>query len=354
MTPPNFSHIIGNDHVKGYLTRMLATKAMGNSLLFAGTDGIGKSLFAHAVARCLLGSDNHPDLHVYRPEGKIGMHSIESMRKFSEAVYMAPFEGQWKIFIIHDAERMLSYSANALLKTFEEPAKDSIIILLSSSPDSLLPTVLSRCRTMRFHRLSDADVESVLINKFQIPADQARIHALLANGSVGHALHGLQQGGDVIRKTCLDRFVKGGFTTYSDLVAFAAEIGEHVDASKKKEEEEIRGLFTKGFTDLSATQKANLEKEVDGAVAMRQASHSQGLFEVILSWYRDLHLLNTSDQEHLLINRDYQQEMVAVKDREVLPLEKVIEIVSQGKLALERSTPLSYVLENMCISLKLI
>lgn len=352
MIIPDFSHIIGNDHIKGYLTRMLQTQSMGNSLLFSGTEGIGKSLFAHAVADYLLKRPSHPDLHIYRPEGKIGMHSIESMRRFSETVYMAPFEGSWKIFIIHDAERMLSYSANALLKTFEEPAKDSIIILLSSAPELLLPTVLSRCRTMRFHRLSDAEVEGALLQKFQIPAEQAKESALLANGSLGAALHHIQQGGDVVRKLCLDRLMKGPFRTYSDLVAFASEVGEHVESSKKEEEEELRAMFTKGFSDLTAVQKQNLEKEVDGAVAMRQANHSQALFENILSWYRDVHLLKSGANEQLLLNRDYRQELALIND--VLPLDNVIKIVNQGKLALERSTPLSYVLENMCISLQLI
>ena len=153
-----FEDIVGNDQIKEYLKRMVEQRAVANSLLFAGPEGIGKSLFAHALAKMLLGSDSHPDLHVYRPEGKIGMHSIDSMRQFSEDVYLAPFQGQWKVFIIHDAERMLTYSANALLKTFEEPAKDALIILLSSAPAALLPTIYRAAAqfisTLSQHRIS--------------------------------------------------------------------------------------------------------------------------------------------------------------------------------------------------------
>lgn len=348
----HFSSIIGNDQIKGYLTRMLHTGSIGNSLLFAGPEGIGKSLFAHAVADYFLGRSTHPDLHIYRPEGKIGMHSIDSMRKFSETVYMAPFEGAWKIFIIHDAERMLPYSANALLKTFEEPSRDSIIILLSSEPELLLPTVLSRCRTMRFQQLSDVEVEQLLIQKFQVPTEQAQACALLAHGSIGKALHHFQQGGDLIRKLCLDQLSKGGFSTYTELVAFANEISEHVEASKKKEEEELRALFTQGFSDLNASQKQSLEKEVDGAVAMRQASHAQSIFETILSWYRDLHLLSEKKaNESLILNRDYSQALRQSNPRELLSLDKVIAIIQQSKLSLERSAPLNYVIENIGISL---
>lgn len=135
-----FEKIAGNSRIKDYLQRF---PIKSHSLLFAGPDGVGKKLFAQAVAESLLGAPHHPDLHMYRPEGKTGMHSILSMRQLSEEVYLAPFSGQRKVFIIDDADRMQNVGANALLKTFEEPAKDSVIILISSRPSALLPTILS-------------------------------------------------------------------------------------------------------------------------------------------------------------------------------------------------------------------
>ena len=137
-----FKHILGNDQIKFFLSQTLKLGTVGNSLLFAGPDGVGKSLFAEAFAKALISQDdpkgshrdkiesgNHPDIRVYRPEGKIGMHSLGSMRQFTEEVYQSPFEAKFKVFIIHDADRMLPASSNALLKTFEEPLQNSIIIL---------------------------------------------------------------------------------------------------------------------------------------------------------------------------------------------------------------------------------
>ena len=141
MNPWCFSQIIGNEEIKKRLTRMLSKRAIGHALLFSGPDGIGKSLFAWAFAAQLMAeydpeidharkiqSGQHPDIHIYRPEGKIGLHSIQSLRQLSQEVHLPPYEASWKVFIIHDADRMLSYSANTLLKTFEEPPPRTVII----------------------------------------------------------------------------------------------------------------------------------------------------------------------------------------------------------------------------------
>ena len=204
-----FDHIIGNEFVKSYLRRVIENNCIGNSILFAGPEGIGKSVFAEAFAKQIicrndvsgdhqrkLESGNHPDLRVYRPEGKLGMHSIASMRQLSEEVYLAPFEAKNKVFIVHEAERMLSYSANALLKTFEEPALDTVIILLSSAPSSLLSTVLSRCRAIYFQSLSEQDIIAFLMQYHQKEFKEAQEVAMLSQGCIGNAIKLMQEGGD--------------------------------------------------------------------------------------------------------------------------------------------------------------
>src|ERR1700722_5271577 len=148
----SLAEITGNEPIKKYLCRMVEADTIPQSLLFAGPEDADKELFAIAFAKMLVRTENaiHPDIRIYKPEGKIGQHSIQAMREFSEQVYLAPFEAKRKVFIIHDAHRMLSYSANVLLKTFEEPSPDSVIILISHVPDQILPTVLSRCQIIRF------------------------------------------------------------------------------------------------------------------------------------------------------------------------------------------------------------
>ncbi len=140
-----FSKCLGNDQVKNRLLSMLETKRIPGTLLFSGL--ADKIPFAEAFAQALTSSFN---VHQYKPEGKSGMHSMGSMQELIKEVHLPPFEAPYKVFIIHDAERMLPTSSNALLKTLEEPPADTVLILLATEPKSLLPTILSRCSHVPF------------------------------------------------------------------------------------------------------------------------------------------------------------------------------------------------------------
>jgi DNA polymerase-3 subunit delta' len=303
-----FAHITGNDHVKAYLKNMIDKQAIGNSLLFSGPENAQMHLFAEALAKYLLGGEiaHHPDYHVYRPEGKIGMHSIHSMRKFSEEVYIAPFQAKWKVFVIYDADRMLSYSANALLKTFEEPAKDSFIILVTHSPQLLLPTVLSRCRAVRFH----GEIEEKRANN----------------------------------ELLLGYLSRGKFATYTELMEAAKQLSEVVETARKEEEAVLREDMERiGYKDLNAVQKEALEKELEGALAMRLAQQAESLFGDVLAWFRDLELLQVGGRRELLMHAHVQGEG--------LPLESVQKAIREATLSLERSTSLTMVLERLFLQL---
>jgi DNA polymerase III delta prime subunit len=92
--------------------------------------------------------NNHPDVHLYRPEGRVHHHPIESMRQLIDEVIMPPFQACAKVFIIEEADRMLPVSSNALLKTLEEPPAQTYFFLLCQSVEALLPTIVSRCQKL--------------------------------------------------------------------------------------------------------------------------------------------------------------------------------------------------------------
>ncbi len=349
----SFEHILGNDHIKESLRHMIESKSIANSLLFEGLDGIGKSLFAEALAKMILDTDNlnHPDLYIYRPEGKIGMHSIDSMRQFCEKVYLSPFQASWKVFIIHDAERMLPSAANALLKTFEEPSLDSVIILLSSQSSSLLPTVLSRCRTVRFHHIEKELIVGFLNSRFSLSEDEAKSIAMLSKGSIGEATRLAEEGGNTIRMQVLD-YLSATQNSYPFLIRTAREICDLVEVAKKQEETDVRGALLRGVeTELTAAQQQNLDKEIDGAVSLRQAGYAQSIFDVILSWHRDLHLLQIGGRRDLIMNEDRLVDLERCMQGKVLPLEKAFAAIKEAKLLLDRSTGLHIVLENLFLKI---
>ncbi|NGX43774.1 MAG: DNA polymerase III subunit gamma/tau [Chlamydiae bacterium] len=350
-----FADIIGNDRVKSYLTRMMEKEKIAQSMLFAGPDGVGKSLFAEYFARLVLDTEkqHHPDLHIYRPQGKIGMHSIGSMRQFSREVYMAPFQAKRKVFIIHDAHRMLSYSANALLKTFEEPSLASVIILLSSSPEQLLPTILSRCQKIRFFPIEHSDLVRFIQTRKDVPSDKASAIAYRARGSIGQAVRILEQENDPTREILLQSLASGLLRSYSGVQQVVKEINEQVTILLKGGEEAIRSQLFQDFAeDLPAVQKHEIEKEVEGYLTMQRVVEASALFDIILSWARDLQLLHVNGNKNLLMNPDYETELTQALQRgKLIPLEQLQEAISEAKLALQRSTPLEYCLENLLLKI---
>lgn len=185
-----FKEIVGQGTAKNYLQKAIAENRLANTLLFTGPEGVGKRKTALKLATHLLKSsvarveaNTHPDLHLLEPEGKSGLHAIESIRKAIDISHQAPFEAPVKIFIIEAAERMQPAAANALLKTLEEPVLDSYWILLSAKFQEMIPTILSRCAKVPFQPLSTQQVISILQAK-GLSAELAKF----SEGSVAQAI----------------------------------------------------------------------------------------------------------------------------------------------------------------------
>lgn len=321
-----FDQLIGNSSIKQVLSRMLTTQKIDSSLLFSGPDGVGKSLFALAFAKALLGKESPADLYIQRPEGKVGMHSLQSLRKLCEEVTMAPFEGKWKVFIIYEADRMLNTSANALLKTLEEPSPHSVIILLSSSPDSLLPTIRSRCRLFSFQGLPQEEMGSYIQKTFNTSPSQAQAIASLAEGSLGQARFYLEKGAETLRKKILQLFCKGRLSSYTELMQAARECEKIIDQSLPEE---------------------------DAEAALHHALHFKALLTIISSWFRDLQLLYLHKSSELLINCDFIEELTqAIQRGEILSLDRVEKSLTEARRSFERSTPIYMCLEKVLLDLQ--
>lgn len=334
---------------------MVKKNATHHSLLFSGIEGIGKSLFAMEFAKLILNVEtltNHPDFYIYRPEGKLGMHSIESMRQMCEKVYTAPFLSGKKVFIIQSAEKMLPSSANSLLKTFEEPSLDTVIILMTSQPSALLPTVLSRCRHVRFHHLSESEIIRFLINNYSKSEQEAKHLAILSEGSLGKAINLAKNESDLIRKTLIELLAKGKVKHYFEITHAARAIQQHVEELKAQDETSIKALFTKDYqTEMTAAQQHNLNKEIEGAISIKQSDLANSIFDILLSWYRDLHLLKAGAKPSYLINCDYELKVESLKNAPLHSIETIQKMILEAKLLLERSTSLNIVLENLFLKL---
>lgn len=346
-----FSSLIGNDPIKTFLLRTVQSSQIPQSLLFSGPEGVGKTAFALEYARMILEiqKEMHPDMHIYRPEGKIGMHSIQSMREFSDAVYLAPFEAKKKVFIIQDAHRMLIYSANALLKTFEEPPTNSVIILTTHAPEQLLPTILSRCQKIRFLPVSNLILQEWLIGRGMSP-DEAAVSAKQAKGSVGGALKARGREADPLRALVLDFLATGAFRSYPNLVEMAKQLNEYIESNLEQEGEALREQLSGGFKEKpSAVQLQEIEKETEGYIALKKSTEARRLFELILTWARDVELLKSNGPRDLLILSEYLDPMLAAHP---ISIERAEKAIKEAILSLERSTPLNLCFETLFLKLQ--
>jgi len=113
---------------------------------------------------------------------------VPVMRELEREANFRPFEGVARIFIVEDADCMNDNAANALLKTLEEPEPTSHLILTTSNPTALLPTIRSRCQIIRFAPIPANQIEAFLIEEKKVPRDDAELLARTSGGSLGRAL----------------------------------------------------------------------------------------------------------------------------------------------------------------------
>lgn len=235
-----FDAILGQPAAVESIVRAFRLDRLPHGLIFAGPVGVGKATTARALAglflcekpkdlapcgRCescrIFDTGNHPDYHVvYRQlvrlekeTSKAKALSVDVVRDFLiDKASRKSVVGVGKVFVIEEAELMNPTAQNALLKTLEEPAGRTLIILLTDQPDGLLPTIRSRCQRVPFGRLDDEIIRQQLQSR-GIRKDHAAEAARYADGSLGLALKWLQDG--VIERAAelagmLERIAAGG------------------------------------------------------------------------------------------------------------------------------------------------
>jgi DNA polymerase-3 subunit delta' len=144
-----------------------ALRAPGHAYLLAGPSGSAKRRYAHRFAAALLDagpgrveSHAHPDLFVLEPEG--GSILIEQARRLRRDLYLRPFEAARRVYLVLDAHLLRDESANALLKSLEEPPPYGVFVLVSDHAERMLDTIRSRLETVPFRPFSAGQLRELV------------------------------------------------------------------------------------------------------------------------------------------------------------------------------------------------
>ena len=224
----NFTRLIGQEQAIALLKGAVEANRIAPGYLFAGADGVGRSLAGRAFIELLFCKDvstekqvlvrrrlqqgNHPDVLWVEPTylhngvrlsakeaTEQGLKRkappqirLEQIREITQFLARAPLEAPRQVVVIEQAETMAEAAANGLLKTLEEPGR-ATLILIAPSPESLLPTLVSRCQRIPFYRLAQKDMEAVLreTGYGQILGEASVLG--IAQGSPGEAIASFEQ-----------------------------------------------------------------------------------------------------------------------------------------------------------------
>ena len=293
-----FSDVRGQERAIKILKQAIYSNHVAQTYLFHGPDGVGKKMVAVGFAMALNCSDYrddacgmckscrkieqgiHPDVTILQSDN--GEIKIGAIRDVINGMVYRPLEGKNRVLIVDEAERFNTSASNAFLKTLEEPPAETVIILVSSSPDLLPQTVLSRCHKVSFSQIPVPVITEILVHKNGIEKGAAEYIACLAEGSIGRAI-----------------------------------------ALSSKDVQKVRRKILEGFFSFGDKDRSvmfDLSEDI---------AKDEGTFNDALYWtctyLRDLLILKEKGTQELLINKDLRDELLKIKDS--MTVERLLDVM---------------------------
>ena len=300
-----FQGVLGNETVLQLLGRALVTGEVSQAYLFHGPPGVGKRLVALRFGAALVAGDDvaaedralrglHPDLTEIVPQG--AFTTIGQVREIVRLAASRPFEGARRAFILR-ADALNVQAANALLKTLEEPEGETVFVLLATSREGVLPTILSRAQILRFNPVPTSVVAGFLQER---GATEPGLAAQLGRGSVGLSLRYAE---DPEFGKLREAVFLAGFALSEDFEwrhEAARSIVGRAEAVGEAREREVIAQFEEPDRRTKDAAKRAGRAARDGAV-------SEAL-ELLALLYRDAAVI-ASGAEELVANTDRMEEL---------------------------------------------
>lgn len=326
-----FQDIIGQEHIKKQLKGAIKEGTVSHAYIINGENRSGKEFIAKIFAKALLcesvdeeaeacnsctsciqvEGNNHPDI-IFVTHEKPNTIGIDDIRHgINDTVMIKPYASKYKIYIVQEAEKMTPQAQNALLKTIEEPPEYAIFILLVSSLEMVLPTIMSRCIVLNMKPVQDSEMRKYLMRELKVPDYRAEICIAFARGNVGRA-KALASSED------FDKIRQDALMLLKNI--YDMEIVEIMEALKRIKE---YGFDIGDYLDIMAV------------------------------WYRDVLLFKATHDMNHLIFRDEIQHITKVAQRtDYEGIEEVIKALEKAKARITSNVSFELTMELLMLTIK--
>ena len=326
---------IGHNKAVSSLARALGEARMAHAYLVVGPPSVGKMALAMDVARALncqgdmppcgactqctrISNALHPDVRLVELEtddrGRLRTAiSINQVRDVQREASLKPYEGRSRVYIFDGADRLQDAAANALLKTLEEPPNQVVLILLASAVESILPTILSRCRRVDLRPVGVEIVADHLVQHYEFDPHKADEVARLSGGRLGWAIRAVAD------------------------PELLEQIGQQVEAVER-------------------TVQSGLESRLEYAAQLatrftRDRADALGELDVWLGWWRDAMMVEEGTPE-LVRNTSRMSELGAVADRmDKRSIAEAVRSVGRAVELLERNVNPRLAIEELMLAI---
>jgi DNA polymerase-3 subunit delta' len=340
-------------HARVQLTSALAGEA-SHAYLFHGSRGVGKSQAARAFAAALLADGAtdpaashgramrgaHPDLTWVTPSGAHEMLLADIAEPVVRGATRTPIESNCRVFVIERAETMSESVANSMLKTLEEPSHFAHFILISARAERMLPTITSRCQSVRFDAVPAAAIAALLTEE-GVDRSRAASCAALCGGDIELARELASDEGDEMRSEagkivgCALVGNSGIKRPWEAVLARASEAAEAAEKHSLDQLAEALEAFPKG-RERSAAQKEGEQaaKRIARHVRSDQLDRSLSVCSLLL---RDI-AAAAGGAGDLIFARDREPSIMRSADgRKVEPLLEAAEAVETTRRQFSRN-----------------
>ncbi len=326
---PNFKDIYGQKQIVDHFQNALESGKISHAYIINGERSSGKEFIARIFAMALQCeaegvepcnechsckqalSGNNPDIIKVTHE-KPATVGVEDIRNgVNNDVVIKPYSSKWKIYIINEAEKMTVQAQNALLKTLEEPPAYAVILLLTSNPEALLPTIQSRCVILNMKPVSDDIVKNYLMKELHIPDYKADVCTAFARGNLGKAK------------------------------ALAAS--EEFDNIKTEAVSLLKYIRDMEITDIMSAIKKINDYKID----------INDYLDILSVWYRDVLLFKATNDVNHLIFKDEIQYIKKVSNQSAYEgIEIILDALEKAKARLRANVNFELTMELLLLTIK--